>query len=588
MGAAGTLVISLTADTGQATGDIGKAAHQIERDMQTMAIKATAAGYVIGEAIGEAARAAARLGTEILMLGDRLGKMSQRSGFTVERLSEIAFAGDLADVSLTNIGTSLGYFNKQIVDAERKGSKASEMFQALGVDITAGPQVAFEQMAKAINNLPDGDLKSATMRQAFGRAGEALIPLISGLEDATEKANKLGIVMSTQMAEDSEKFNDAMTTLSASGKALALQAMMPLATWLATVSENMVQARLNGNTLSVGLLEIGKTWASMWGGMAEAVGATRLATAMESEFNRLDGMVRALTDKNPLIGDVNPGGLDGALGDRPVDPEKLRRAVAGARDPKTKTGRGARDDNLLGRQLQEDMDAWAKIMAEASQLTSDFYQKQREGEAELEATRMKAWLEFIDRQQEFEDAQTRLANGFDENGKKIVESSKKAKDLARELGLTFSSAFEDAIVSGKKFSDVLKGLAQDILRIMARKMITEPIGNAISDGIGSIFGDFFSFDGGGSTGMGPRSGGMDGKGGFLAMLHPQESVIDHTRGQTAGGGHTFYVDNRGASVEAVQRLERFVMQINGSIEQRAVSAVSDTRRRGGTFSRNFS
>lgn len=44
-----------------------------------------------------------------------------------------------------------------------------------------------------------------------------------------------------------------------------------------------------------------------------------------------------------------------------------------------------------------------------------------------------------------------------------------------------------------------------------------------------------SFDGGGFTGSGSRTGGMDGKGGFPAMLHPNETVIDHTKGQTTGG-----------------------------------------------------
>ena len=28
-----------------------------------------------------------------------------------------------------------------------------------------------------------------------------------------------------------------------------------------------------------------------------------------------------------------------------------------------------------------------------------------------------------------------------------------------------------------------------------------------------------------------RAGGMDGKGGFMAMVHPNETVIDHTKGQ---------------------------------------------------------
>ena len=44
-----------------------------------------------------------------------------------------------------------------------------------------------------------------------------------------------------------------------------------------------------------------------------------------------------------------------------------------------------------------------------------------------------------------------------------------------------------------------------------------------------------SFDGGGYTGNGPRSGGLDGKGGFMAMVHPRETIIDHTK-QKGGGG----------------------------------------------------
>ena len=44
-----------------------------------------------------------------------------------------------------------------------------------------------------------------------------------------------------------------------------------------------------------------------------------------------------------------------------------------------------------------------------------------------------------------------------------------------------------------------------------------------------------TLDGGGFTGTGVRAGGLDGKGGFMAMVHPNETVIDHTKGQTVGG-----------------------------------------------------
>jgi hypothetical protein len=45
---------------------------------------------------------------------------------------------------------------------------------------------------------------------------------------------------------------------------------------------------------------------------------------------------------------------------------------------------------------------------------------------------------------------------------------------------------------------------------------------------GGLFNTPLSFAGGGYTGDGARSGGVDGQGGFPAILHPQETVIDHT------------------------------------------------------------
>lgn len=82
----------------------------------------------------------------------------------------------------------------------------------------------------------------------------------------------------------------------------------------------------------------------------------------------------------------------------------------------------------------------------------------------------------------------------------VADKTKEVDSFARDMGLTFASAFEDAIVEGKSFSDVLKGIEKDILRIVVRKAITEPVGEAVAgavkgwgigDSIGSIFKDLF-------------------------------------------------------------------------------------------------
>ena len=84
-----------------------------------------------------------------------------------------------------------------------------------------------------------------------------------------------------------------------------------------------------------------------------------------------------------------------------------------------------------------------------------------------------------------------------------------------------------------------------------------------------------SFEGGGFTGMGARSGGIDGRGGFLATLHPNESVIDHTKGQ--GGGITVInnVDARGSGADVDQKIKAAMAQTS----QQTIMTIQDLMRR---------
>jgi len=131
-----------------------------------------------------------------------------------------------------------------------------------------------------------------------------------------------------------------------------------------------------------------------------------------------------------------------------------------------------------------------------------------------------------------------------------AEKLEKTKSLAEELGLTFASAAEDAIVNFTKLGNVVQGVLKDAARIVVRKTLTEPFGKYLTGALGGLS----SFDGGGNTGGGARSGGLDGKGGFLAMMHPQETVIDHTKGQSAGSvTNNYFTVGDVASVSMVRK-----------------------------------
>ncbi|WP_138438599.1 tape measure protein [Marinobacter alexandrii] len=99
-----------------------------------------------------------------------------------------------------------------------------------------------------------------------------------------------------------------------------------------------------------------------------------------------------------------------------------------------------------------------------------------------------------------------------------------------------------------------------------------------------------SFEGGGYTGNGPRSSGLDGKGGFLAMLHPDETVIDHRRGdsgRSAGGngGDTNITQVLQIPGNIQQEVKQQIMAALPLIRSTAINAVSAEINRGGNMAR---
>ena len=88
-----------------------------------------------------------------------------------------------------------------------------------------------------------------------------------------------------------------------------------------------------------------------------------------------------------------------------------------------------------------------------------------------------------------------------------------------------------------------------------------------------------SFEGGGLTGSGVRSGGMDGKGGRIAVVHPNEKIIDLHKGQskTSNVNVSFNIqanDTRGFDELLQSRRGQIVSMINRAINDRGRSSLA--------------
>jgi hypothetical protein len=90
-----------------------------------------------------------------------------------------------------------------------------------------------------------------------------------------------------------------------------------------------------------------------------------------------------------------------------------------------------------------------------------------------------------------------------------------------------------------------------------------------------------SFEGGGSTPDGPRSGGLDGHGGFMSVLHPNEKITDLEQADTeAKSGFSANTDIRvnnysNAEVETRRRREGNKEYIEFLIQQTKSSLAQD-------------
>lgn len=110
---------------------------------------------------------------------------------------------------------------------------------------------------------------------------------------------------------------------------------------------------------------------------------------------------------------------------------------------------------------------------------------------------------------------------------RIKEQSERGRDALQDM----FGAIIDGSMSGK---EALAQLLAEIAKVQLMKGVMGLL-DAFTGNTGFFqgLGGAISYDGGGYTGNGTRTGGLDGKGGRLAMIHPRETITDHTKGQRA-------------------------------------------------------
>ena len=174
---------------------------------------------------------------------------------------------------------------------------------------------------------------------------------------------------------------------------------------------------------------------------------------------------------------------------------------------------------------------------------------------------------------------------------RIFRQTERVDDATRQLGFTFQSAFEDAIVKGEKMRNVLAGIAQDIARIVLRQTVTTPLAGFITGGISGLLGGSAA-----PAALGPVDLGLPGfaDGGPVSGGRPivvgeegPEVFVPHSAGQIIPNGEsmggTVVNQTINISVGVAQTVRAEIAALMPAIKRQTVDAVADARMRGGSF-----
>ena len=180
----------------------------------------------------------------------------------------------------------------------------------------------------------------------------------------------------------------------------------------------------------------------------------------------------------------------------------------------------------------------------------------------------------------------------------LVPAMNRMQQVGDIVGSSMENAMMSVVEGTKSAKEAFKSMASEIIkelyRVFVVKRITGFVSSMIADPAmfggmggtspvnGSVRPVARSFAGGGYTGNGARAGGLDGKGGYMAMIHPRETVVDHTKGQAAGG---VTVNQNITFGSGVSRAE--VSAMIPKIVEATKAAVADAKLRGGSYGRSF-
>lgn len=262
-------------------------------------------------AVGAASSAA--IGRSVAVFseyGQSIDDISQRTGFTAEATSELAFAIEQSGGSIQTFETAARKMEQTLTKASEGGKQANATLGALGLSVgelqALSPDKQFELLAQKLSEIEDPATRVTRSLEIFGKSGQVLQPLLAGgaeaITDLRDQARALGVTLSSGDTAAAGAYGDAWDTVTKSLRGVQVQigaAVAPVLTELFDeVSRGLGLAAnfINQNRELVQILA-----AAAAGSVAAGTGITTLGLALRTASTGL-GSVLSVASSLPLVG----------------------------------------------------------------------------------------------------------------------------------------------------------------------------------------------------------------------------------------------------------------------------------------------
>ena len=507
---------------------------------------------------------------------DDLAKTANKLGTTVETLQQLQYAADISGVSANTLNMAMQRLTRRVSEASMGFGEAKGALKELGINAAQLNKLPLDKkmevLADAFDGVAtDGDRVRLAMK-LFDSEGVALVNTLNlgsdGLREMAAEAQSLGLSISQVDAQRFEKMQDDITRMKTAAGAAATTFTTELLPVIEGIFTGFGDAGFGADNFRKAAISAAHKVIKVYGFFLDTLHNLEIAytvlrsvglTASDVVINTLNSVMQSfISTYNTIAEFLNMPTIDNPMAEFATD---VRVAAAEARIAL----RELRDEPMPSDKIQEYLDNYKsaaddivdaneEIIGSVQKLT--FFEKMRALGQQHQAKIA-------------EGEMTAKIDGFAKQTAAIAEHSKKgfAIDKGVRIAQAIMNTYQGATLALASYPGPV-GIA------MAAATVAAGMAN-----VATIKSQKFqaSYEGGGFTGMGARAGGIDGKGGFPAILHPNETVVDHTKGQGMATNVNITIqanDTKGFDELLYKRRGQLVNIINQAINNRGRASLA--------------